>query len=202
MGSNKSNLKLELSIEFHLGSLCSGPELESLLKRRLGSVSLSFELKLSAKSHLGSLFLISKLELLQGLTWGRVWSSPELELLLQLNLRSLCPSPKLEFLWNFVAEFLIETRTVTVSGLNISQIQILNSFFHLLLTSVNSSRKLIRVIGSLGSHSGQFLNYKPVWDVPSRPDSPWAAVQTRGKTSSTNKICWKKIISESSILCY
>ena len=70
MGSNKSNLKLELSINFHLGSLCSRPELELLLKPKLEGVWLSFELELSQKSHLGSLCL-----------------SPELELLLTPNLR-------------------------------------------------------------------------------------------------------------------
>ena len=57
-----------------------------------------------------------------------------------------------------------------------------NSFFHLFLNSVNSSRKLTRVMWSFGSHSGQFLNYKPTRDVPSRPDSTWAAVQARGRT--------------------
>ena len=61
-----------------------------------------------------------------------------------------------------------------------------HSFFHLFLTTVSSSRKLNRVIWSFGSHSGQFLNYKPTWDVPSRPDSTWAAVQTRGRTLLQN----------------
>ena len=57
-----------------------------------------------------------------------------------------------------------------------------NSFFHLFLTSVNSTTELTRDIWSFGSHSGQFLNCKPTRDVPSRPDPPWAAVQTRRRT--------------------
>ena len=41
---------------------------------------------------------------------------------------------------------------------------------------------LTRVIRIFGSHSGQFLNYKPTWYVSNRPDSTWAEVQTRGRT--------------------
>ena len=58
-----------------------------------------------------------------------------------------------------------------ISGLIISLIQIPDLFLDLFLTSVNSSRELTRVISSFRSHLGQFLNYKPARDVPSRPDS-------------------------------
>ena len=44
-----------------------------------------------------------------------------------------------------------------ISGLIISLIQILDSFLHLFLTSVNSSRELTRVIWSFRSHLVNFL---------------------------------------------
>ena len=63
-----------------------------------------------------------------------------------------------------------------ISDLIISQTQIPDSFLHLFLTSVNSSRELTWAIWSFRSHLGQFLNYKSTRDVPSRPDSTWASV--------------------------
>ena len=71
-----------------------------------------------------------------------------------------------------------------------------NSFFHLFLTSVKSSRKLTRVIWSFGSHSGQFLNYKPTRDVPSRPNSTWAAIQTRGRTKFVYVLNYLKFLRQ------
>ena len=63
-----------------------------------------------------------------------------------------------------------------ISGLIISLMKIPDSFLHLFLLSVNSSRELTRVIWTFRSHLGQFLNYKPTRHVPSRPESTWASV--------------------------
>ena len=44
---------------------------------------------------------------------------------------------------------------------------------------------------------GQFLNYKLAWGVPSRPDSTWAAFQTRGRIyifpEKTENYWWSKV---------
>ena len=104
------------------------------------------------------------MELLIKYNLGRLCLSLELELSLKRHQGSLCSSSKLELLSNFAAESLIDTRTVIFkkawgasSLLIISLIQIPDSFLHLFLTSVNSSRKSTRVIWSFRSHLGQFL---------------------------------------------
>ena len=79
-----------------------------------------------------------------------------------------------------------------ISGLIISLMQIPDSFLHLFLTSVNSSRELTWVIWSLRSHLGQFLNCKPTQDVPSRPDSTWASVLPVQKIMNMTRLYHKK----------
>ena len=182
MGSNKSNLKLELLIKFYLGSFSSSLELELLLKRMLEIVWLSFEPELSPKSHLGSLFLSLELELFLTPNLGEnlieSWARTFTRALLGKSLfkskvgtfvkfcsRVFDRNPNCNSQKSLKCKFFEK-----VSGLNISQIQILNSFFHLFLTCTSSSRELTRVIGSFRSHLGQFLNHKPTRDVPSGPD--------------------------------
>ena len=68
------------------------------------------------------------------------------------------------------------------TNLDVLQIKIPSSGIHLFLTSVNSSTELTRDIWSFESHTGQFLKCKPTRNVPSRPDSSWVTMQTRGRT--------------------
>ena len=56
------------------------------------------------------------------------------------------------------------------------------SFFHLLLTSANSSIIVNSGHMKFGSHPGLFLTYKPTGDVLIRPDSIEVADQTRVRT--------------------
>ena len=137
---------------------------------------------------------------------GRLCSSLELELSLKRHLGSLCSSPKLELLSNFAAEFLIQHPNCNIqeslrckcfdkiSGLIISLMQIPDSFLHLFLTSANSCRELTRVIWSFRSQFGQFLNYKPTRDFPSRQDSTWTSVLPVQKSWKiiSQKCCVKK----------
>ena len=125
-----------------------------------------------------------------------------MELSLKRHLGSLCSSPKLELLSNFAAFFgrdpncniqeSLRCKFIEkISGLIISLIQIPDSFLHLFLTYVNSSRELTRVIWSFKEHLGQFLNYKPTRHVPSRPDSTWASVRKS----------WKRLDYIKKVLC-
>ena len=145
------------------------------------------------------------MELLIKYNLGRLCSSLELELSLKRHLDRLCSSPKLElviFCYRVfdrdpncnIQESLRCKFFEKISGLIISLIQIPDPFLHLFLESVNSSRKLTRVIWSFKSHLGQFLNYKPTWDVPSRPDSTWASLLPVQKS-------WKRLDHITKVLC-
>ena len=145
------------------------------------------------------------MELLIKYNLGRLCSSLKLELSLKRHLSSLCSSPKLELLSSFAAVFDRDlNRNIQenvrckffekISHLIISIIQIPDSFLDLLLTFVNSSRELTRVMWSFRSHLGQFLNYKPIRDVPRRPDSTWASVLPVQKS-------WKRLDHITKVSC-